>query len=440
MTSMPTHLFSGRIAGYVIAVFLAAMCGLGLSDLGQAAESQSATAEQELDDGGRASSDTPAPSVHVARQPLLDLSFLGRWTGQRMIGDIEIGQIIGAFLFILVGLVAKKVSDFVLENKLIPLLKKTAIEFDHLVTIAASKPTGYLLMIGGLAGACRALPFPPHIDDLVFGTLKVLVAADVVWFLFRIVDVIVEYLTRLTDRTESQLDDQLVPLLRKALKITIVLVGTVTTLQILGINVTGLVAGLGIGGLAVALGLQDTLANFFGSVFIFIDRPFAVGDWIKLGDVEGTVTAVGFRSTRVRTFPATIVTIPNKTVADATIDNRSKMPKRRVYQTIGLTYETTADQMQQAVKAIREIIENDDGVDQEYIVVRFSDFADSSLNITVYYFTKPTAFADHMMVKERINLAIMRAIDDLGLSIAFPTQTVYFEGQIARDIAQQNVS
>jgi MscS family membrane protein len=364
-------------------------------------------------------------------KPMLDPSlFLGEWANREIIGKLQIGHILGAFLLILLGLVAKKILDFVLEKKVIPFLKGTRVDFDYLLTTAASKPAGYILLIAGLAGACAALPLNEHAAKLVFGTLKVLVAINVVWFLFRLVDVISEYLAKLTRRTESQLDDQLVPLVSKALKVTVVLVGAVTTLQMLGINVTGLVAGLGIGGLAIALGLQDTMANFFGSVFILIDRPFSVGDWIKIDDVEGTVNEVGFRSTRIETFPKTIVTIPNKTVANATIDNWSRMPKRRVYQTVGVTYETTAEQMEKAVRVVRDIVENDEGVDNEYIVVRFREFSDSSLDIIVYYFTKATAFAEHLETKERINLGIMRAIDDMGLSIAFPTRTVYLEGQV----------
>ena len=420
-----------RAAAYLAVILFAFFCSLCANGLVHAAQStltdeaaQSAAAVQESPDGQISPASGEGKSM-------LDLSlFFGEWAGREIIGELQIGHILGAFLFVLLGFVAKKILDFVLENKVIPFLKGTRVDFDYLLTTAASKPAGYLLLISGLAGACAALPLDGQAAKLVFGTFKVLVAIDIVWFLFRLVDVISEYLARITRRTESKLDDQLVPLISKALKVTVVLIGAVQTLQMLGINVTGLVAGLGIGGLAIALGLQDTMANFFGSVFILIDRPFSVGDHIKLSDVEGTVTAVGFRSTRIETFPKTIVTIPNKTVANATIDNFSKRPKRRVMEYVGLTYETTAGQMEEAVRTVRSIIENDDGVDPEYIVVRFREFADSSLNILLYYFTKATAFADHLETKERINLAVMRAIDDMGLSIAFPTRTIYLEGQV----------
>jgi MscS family membrane protein len=363
-------------------------------------------------------------------------SMVPDWAKLELFG-IAIWQVVAAFVLILLGLVLKKVLDFAFEKKIIPLLQKTPFKFDHLIATAASKPLGYLVLLGGFALAFGLLPLPekPDVEGFVFGALKVLLAIDIVWFLFRTVDVLVGYLTRLAGRTESTLDDQLVPLIRKALKATIAVLAFVSVVELLGGNVASLLAGLGIGGLAVALALQDTLSNVFGSIFIFVDRPFGVGDWIKLEGVEGVVEEIGFRSTRIRTFPATLVSIPNKTVANATIDNQSRMPKRRVLQTVGVTYETTPSQMEQAVAAIRDILEHDEGVDKEFIVVRFTEFADSSLNILVYYFTKDVSFADHTATKERINLAIMRAIHKLGLSIAFPTRSVYLEGT-AKDLAQ----
>jgi MscS family membrane protein len=373
------------------------------------------------------SAESPAPP-----EPLLDLADFFPEPLRREVLGVAIWQFVAAFSFILLGFVAKKISDYVLEKKVIAFLRGTRVDFDHMLVEAAGRPAGMLLLILGMFGACAVLSIK---EELVSGIFRVCVVADAVWFLFRLVDVASEYLGRLSKRSESTLDDQLVPLLRKTLKVTVALIGAVTAMTAVGINVTGLVAGLGIGGLAVALGLQDTLANFFGSVFIFIDRPFSIGDHIQLGDVEGTVTEVGFRSTRILTFPKTIVTIPNKTVANATIDNVSERPIRRVLQTIGLKYETTADQMEKAVETIRNIVSSDDGVDPEFIVVKFDEFADFSLNIMVYYFTTATGLVDHKSTKERINLAIMRALDALDLAIAFPTQTVHFEGDIAKRMA-----
>ncbi len=369
--------------------------------------------------------------------PGIDLSDYAPSWGQREFLGFKVWQFIAVFLLILLGLVLRKVVDYVARNKVIPLLKRSPFQFDHLIAEAAAPPAGWLLFIFGLYLALGVLSgsLSPRIALFAFSVVKVLIAADVLWFLFRLVDVSDHYLLKLTSKTESTLDDQLVPVIRKALKATIGVLGFVWVVEWLGGNISSLLAGLGIGGLAVALALQDTLANFFGSVFIFLDRPFVIGDWVKIEDVEGVVEEIGFRSTRIRTLPKTLVSIPNKKVADSTINNMTRMPQRRVKHTVGLTYETTADQMEQAVAAIREICEKDPGVHDEGIIVRFTEFGASSLDILVCYFTTAIPTAEHLETSERVNLAIMRAVADLGLEIAFPTQTVYFEGDVAKAMA-----
>jgi len=375
----------------------------------------------------------------AAANPALLERYVPHWARYRVLG-IAAWQFAAAFVFVLAGLVARKISEHVLVKHIIPRLRRTRWQFDHLLTEAVSKPLGWGLLLAGVAAAVWVLGLPEeptNVRAVAFAVLKILLVADVLWFLFRLVDVLAIYLNHLAGRTDSTLDDQLIPLVRKALKATLGILLAVWVVQLLGYNVSSLLAGLGVGGLAVALALQDTLANFFGSIFIFLDRPFMVGDMVEIEGTQGTVEQIGFRSTRIRTWPATLVSIPNKTVASAKVDNWSRMPKRRVRQTVGVTYETTAEQMEEAVARIRAILENDEGVDQEYIVVRFSDFGASSLDIVVLYFTKAIPYADHMATRERVNLAIMRALRAMGLSIAFPTQTVYFEGDVAERLADR---
>ena len=398
----------------------------------------------------------PAPAEAASEEPVAPATDLGAalkevlpenpkifnrhlpgWVRYEAFG-IALWQFIAAFLLVLVGLVLKRVSDYVFVHRIVPTLKKTRLDFDHMLADALARPFGYVILLSGLALAVWVLTLPTeptNVRAAAFGALKVLLVADVLWFLFRVVDVLAVYLTRLAGRTESELDDQLVPLVRKALKVTIGLLLAVWVVQLLGYSVSSVLAGLGIGGLAVALALQDTLGNFFGSIFIFMDRPFTIGDMVKIGAVEGVVEQIGFRTTRIRTWPKTIVCMPNKMVAEAVIDNWSKMPCRRVDQTIGLTYETTAAAMEQAVAAIRKVLDEDKGVEGEFTVVRFADFGASSLDIKLVYFTKAVPYPEHIETKERVNLAIMRAVADLGLSIAFPTQTVYLEGDVARGMA-----
>ena len=199
----------------------------------------------------------------------------------------------------------------------------------------------------------------------------------------------------------------------------------VMIIQNLGYSVSSLLAGLGLGGLAFALAAKDSLANMFGSVTIFTDRPFQIGDWVKTPAVEGVVEDVGFRSTRIRTFEKTLVTIPNSKIANDTIENMDARPIRRIMMTVGVTYATSADQMEQAVEAIREILKTHPHVDQGYWLVYFTGFGASSLDIFIYCFADTKVWADYLDVRQSVNLLVMRKLNELGLEIAFPSQTVY---------------
>lgn len=364
---------------------------------------------------------------------------LPAWMEAKILG-IEVWQIVLASCLLFVGLILKRTSDYAFEDKIIPLLKRSSLAFGDLVANAASKPLGYLFFLLSAYGAVGVLSLPIGVNGFVVGGLRVAISLDVVWFFFRAVDILIQYLQRLIKRTDSRLDDQIIPLLRRALKVVVCLIGAVWTIQLLGYEVSSLLAGLGIGGLAIALALQDTLANFFGSIFIFMDRPFVVGDWIKVGDVEGSVEDIGFRSTRIRTFTTTLVSIPNKMVAEATIDNWSRMPKRRIKQTIGLSCKTSARKMEDAVQGIRRIVEGDPGVDTDMIIVRFSDFTESSLNVLVLYFTKAIAYNEHMETKERINLSIMKFLDSIEVEIASSTRTLVLDAESEKRIFRQDMA
>jgi MscS family membrane protein len=203
--------------------------------------------------------------------------------------------------------------------------------------------------------------------------------------------------------------------------------------QNLGYSVAGLIASLGLGGAAIALASQDTIANLFGSVMILADKPFKVGDWVKGDGFEGIVEEIGFRSTRIRTFAQTVENVPNKLLASVRVENvdRRRDPGlnvRRVEMNVGVTYRTTAEQMERTLEAIRSILKEDPGVDQRmFQLVSFTDFGDSALTIYLYYFSDKADWAYHLGVRERVNLKIMRALEELGVQVAFPTRSIYIE-------------
>ncbi|MBD3176308.1 MAG: mechanosensitive ion channel [Armatimonadia bacterium] len=243
--------------------------------------------------------------------------------------------------------------------------------------------------------------------------------------LMRGVDLGVFLMTRQQSEEPSTFYDQLLPMLRKVANTIIVIFAIILGAQKAGLNVTALLGGLGVGGLAVALAGQETIANIFGAAMIFVDRPFKVGDWILVGDVEGTVEEIGLRSTRIRTFGKTLITMPNAELANKTIDNFSQMPVRRVKMYLGLSYETSAADMDAAMRAFNEILETHPEVWQDFKLVAFTDFGGSSLDVMIYYFTHTTVWAEYLRIRGEVNMMFMEAIDRLGLEIAFPTSTLY---------------
>ncbi len=234
-------------------------------------------------------------------------------------------------------------------------------------------------------------------------------------------------------RSHSASTANLLSFLRRVLKFFIILISILFVLTNCGVNVNTIVASLGIGGMALAFASQDTIANFFGSVSIILDRPFIVGERIKANSGEGTVEAIGFRSTKIRTYAKSIISVPNSILAKESIENFSQMSVRRVSQTLGLTYSTTAQQMKKVIQDLREIIEKNEGVSVESgVIVEFLDFAASSLDISVIYYTKATDYATYTQVRRDINLAIMGVVEKNGLSFAFPSTSLYIEADATK--------
>lgn len=351
-------------------------------------------------------------------------SKLPDWMRLKVIG-IELWRLVTAFLAILLGYVLRKINNYIFTHRKWLITSKKPITKN--VLDALGKPIGAMVSFLGIAIALTVIPIEhaTGINKIKSHFLIITFATIITWGLFKLIDVFDAYLKEYVKKTETTLDDQLLPLIRKSLKTLIFIIVFLWSAQTLNYKVSTLVAGLGIGGLAIALGLQDTLANLFGSIFILFDRPFKIGDRIVVEGIDGIVEEIGMRSTRIRTLSKTLAAIPNRTVANSKIDNLAEMTKRKVAQTIGVTYETTAEQMEHLIAEIKKLIEANENVDNGFIVVRFTDFGDSSLNISIIYFTNTTDYQKYLEIKEKINLEIMRKIDELGLSIAFPSRTVY---------------
>jgi MscS family membrane protein len=244
---------------------------------------------------------------------------------------------------------------------------------------------------------------------------------------YKLVDVFSLYLESLAGKGESNLDNHVIPLIRKVLRVFVVVIGGLFILQNLDVNITALLAGISIGGLALALAAQDTLKNFFGSLMIFIDKPFSVGHWITTGDLDGTVEEVGFRSTRIRTFRNSLTYVPNGKLADSTIDNHGLREYRRFFFHIAITYDTPPDLIEVFVEGLRKIVDTHPNTRKDFYIVEFNDMGDFSLKIMFYIFFAVPTWPQELKARHEVLIEIVRLAEKLGVRFAFPTQTVHME-------------
>lgn len=332
-----------------------------------------------------------------------------------------------------VGLLLKKFLEVVVIRKLVNIFSKTAFRYDEMIVTALGKPLGAaVLVFCGYLAVISVATGMPDLDadwiDVINKAFLVALGTVAVWTAYRLVDVLASYLDDVAAGEDDTARGQFIPVIKQSLRVFTVIIGGLTILATLSVDIMALLGGLGIGGIAIALAAQDAVGNFIGTLSIFTDKPFKVGDWIQVGDkVDGNVEQIGFRSTKVRTWPKTLMSIPNKVLATEIVDNWSQMPKRRVKMTVGVTYSTTAEQMEELLKRMRTLLREDEGVEQSFYIVRFTDFGASSLDIFLYYFTRSIKWDEHLEVRERINLNVMRIIRDMELSIAFPTRSIHLE-------------
>lgn len=271
------------------------------------------------------------------------------------------------------------------------------------------------------------LQLAPLKNAYVIKGLNILSLFLIILILRNIATIVFQFFSKAAKKTENTLDDQLLPVAEKLVVIFIWSIGIIYILDYLEVNVTALLAGISIGGLALALAAQDTVKNFFGSIMIFLDRPFQIGDWIHFKDVDGTVEEVGIRSTRIRTFANSLTYVPNAILADSIVDNMGLRIYRRFKTDIGITYDTKPEVIDEFVKGIREIIKMHPTTRKDYFEVHLNSFGASSINILIYTFFEAPSWTDELVGKHEILYAIIKLADKLGVRFAFPTQTIHIE-------------
>ena len=334
------------------------------------------------------------------------------------------------FGIILIGLIFKKLISKYLSNILYKVVGKKdnnvgIDKFDELLT----KPIGFFIVLCFIYFGASYVSFPPFIDENFQNIFSKIFSLFLIYAIYKIFVKVIDYigliLKQRAAETENKMDDQLIPF---AIEIGRILVVIFALFFILGnvfdINITALATGLGIGGIAIAMASKESLENLLGSFTIFFDRPFTVGDVVKVGTVTGLVEKVGFRSTRIKTFDKSVVTVPNKKMIDAELDNLGLRPVRRVKFHIGLTYDTNTEQIKNIVSDIQDMINSHEKTNEEG-KVRFQEFGASSLDIMVLYYVNSPKWEDLIDVKEDVNYKIMEIVKKHNSDFAFPSTSVY---------------
>ncbi len=339
----------------------------------------------------------------------------------------SIGQYALFFGILILFAVLSKIVYFVMKNQVRRLTEKTKTELDDILVDIVEEPLVLLILIVGLFIGFQFLtPNSSFVTWFFDKLVSSLVIATVAWFSVRLINVLIEhYLIPLADKTESKLDDQLIPIVSKTSKIAVVSIAGIVILNGFGYDVTAIIASLGIGGLAFAFAAKDTIANLFGGIAIFVDKPFTVGDRIKFKNIDAIVKQVGIRTTKLKDFDNQLITVPNSMISSDVITNVSHAKPRRIKFTLGLVYNTSKKDLEKAKKLIKKAIESVDGTVPEKTNIVFTEFADSSLNLLVIYYLSKTK--DYFRIKDEVNFKIIELFEKNKLEFAYPTQTIYLE-------------
>ncbi len=334
-------------------------------------------------------------------------------------------KIVLALLVLFIFIFLRKLFILIVVKSIKRIFARTETEIDDKLVQAFQSPVSFLLIVIGIFLALKILGVDP---GKALAITKLLIIFTLFWAVYNLINVFQEIFFKLGEKFGKEFSKEIGAFLAKLAKTFVIIVGFVTILQQLGINVSAFLASLGIGGLAVALAARDTVANFFGGLTILLDRTFRIGEWIKVEDVEGIVEDMGLRTTKVRTFEKSLITVPNQLLSTKPVENFSRRNVRRIKMTIGLTYNTTREQMVNILKDIREMLKTHPGIDNDQLqMVYFTDFGDSSLNIFIYCFTNTANWEKYLSIREDVNIKIMEIVEKHGAEFAFPSRSIYIE-------------
>ncbi|NLX64444.1 MAG: mechanosensitive ion channel family protein [Clostridiaceae bacterium] len=329
-------------------------------------------------------------------------------------------RIIFALLLIVLGFIFSQIFAKYIIKLLKKIAGRTKSNIDDIMIDALDKPAKVLIIGLSFWAAINLFSLPVLLLGFLTRVLRTFIIAVFFWFLYLASDGMVSTFAQYINKKDQKITPVLNGLFRKSLKFIIILLEIFMIIKEWGYDISGLVAGLGIGGLAFSLAAKDAVSNLLGSITIMTDKTYSVGDWIQAGDIEGTVEEIGFRSTKIRTFANSLISVPNSIMSNEPVTNWSKMGKRRVSFNINIPLDTPADKINTLLTRIKEMLVNRDDINKDLIIVNLNGFGEASIQVLIYYFTKSTSYVDYLKVNEDVNLKILKFFEEAGVPIIPP--------------------
>lgn len=341
---------------------------------------------------------------------------------------IPLANLIAAFLVLFIFLLFRRLFTYLTVGILQKLAKRTETYYDDRIISGLKSPVRFAFVIIGLHLFFALIFWEP---ESVKKILNSLIVFDIFWAIIAIAEALRGVFHATTAKFNSDLSQEMGDFILKIVKILLAGLGLAAILQVWGINVTALIASLGLGGLAFALAAKDTASNLFGSFALLADKAIRIGEWIRVGDVEGVVEDIGMRTTKIRSFQKSLITVPNQIIANTPIENFSRRGIRRIKINVGLTYGTTNTQIINIVNEIKEMLLSHAGIsNKDTLLVNFDSFGDSALNIFIYTFTATANWEKYLTIREDVHLKIMHIVEKNGSGFAFPSQSIYVEQMV----------
>ncbi|MFH0870446.1 MAG: mechanosensitive ion channel family protein [archaeon] len=334
-------------------------------------------------------------------------------------------QYLMLIIYIVLGVGVGKIFYFVSSKIVKVLAAKTKSQLDDILSHLLEKPIILMIILAGIYIGAHQLTLSDKAGSVFDRAMIVLFTLNISWIIINFIDaIIINYVQPMAEKTRSDLDDHLLPIIRKLVKIVLWVLAIIMIIKDFGFDVSALITGVGIGGLAFALAAQELLSNLFGGIAILSDKPFKLGDRIRIDQNEGWVREIGMRTTRIETLDGTQLIIPNAQIAKSILENVSREKARKVKLTVGVTYDTPTKKVIQAQKIIHDVVEDHKLTENESIAA-LSEFGDSSLVIMIIYWIREKNIDKFMDIRNEINLEIKEKFERAGIEMAFPTRTVH---------------